>query len=191
MMGILRDELPIVRSKLSHSAIRSPRATASIARAHFRSSLEKRSKRKGIAVEIENAGVSGDTASGGLSRLDWSVGDGTDAVILELGANDMLRGVDPKVTRKALETIIERLKARNIEVLLAGMRARAEYGRGLSARLRGDLSGTRRQIRARLLPVLPRRRRDTGEIRAAGRDCIRMPQACHKSLPESRQKSRN
>jgi acyl-CoA thioesterase-1 len=94
----------------------------------FPEQLGKVLKGKGIAVEIENAGVSGDTASGGLSRLDWSVGDGTDAVILELGGNDMLRGVDPNVTRKALETIIERLKTRNIEVLIAGMRAAPNMG---------------------------------------------------------------
>jgi acyl-CoA thioesterase-1 len=90
--------------------------------------LEKALKAKGAAVEIENAGVSGDTSSGGLSRLDWSIGEGTDAVILELGANDMLRGVDPKVTRKALETIVEKLKSRNIEVLLTGMRAAPNMG---------------------------------------------------------------
>jgi acyl-CoA thioesterase-1 len=103
----------------------------------FPEKLEKALKAKGVAVEIENAGVSGDTASGGLSRLDWSVPDGTDAVIVELGANDMLRGVDPKVTRAAIETIVERLKARNIEVLLAGMRAAPnmgeEYLRGFDA----------------------------------------------------------
>jgi len=96
----------------------------------FPEKLEKALKAKGIAVEIENAGVSGDTASGGLSRLDWSVADGTDAVILELGGNDMLRGVDPKVTRAALEMIVERLKARGIEVLLAGMRAPPNMGGG-------------------------------------------------------------
>ena len=79
-------------------------------------------------MEIANAGVSGDTASGGLSRLDWSVPDGTDAVIVELGANDMLRGVDPKVTRAALEQIVSRLKQRGIEVLLCGMRAVPNYG---------------------------------------------------------------
>jgi acyl-CoA thioesterase-1 len=89
-------------------------------------------KAKGVAVEIENAGVSGDTASGGLSRLDWSVGDGTEAVILELGANDMLRGIDPKLTRAALSTIIERLQARKIEVLLCGMRAGRNMGEDYS-----------------------------------------------------------
>ena len=61
---------------------------------------KRRSRAKGLAVEIANAGVSGDTASGGLARLDWSVPEGTDAVIVELGANDMLRGIDPKVTRR-------------------------------------------------------------------------------------------
>jgi acyl-CoA thioesterase-1 len=78
--------------------------------------------------------VSGDTASGGLSRLDWSVPDGTDAVIVELGANDMLRGVDPKVTREALEQIVTRLKQRGIEVLLAGMRAVTNYGEDYAKR---------------------------------------------------------
>ncbi len=96
--------------------------------AAFPAQLEKVLKAKGVAVEIANAGVSGDTSSGGLGRLDWSVPDGTEAVILGLGANDMLRGVEPAVTRKALETIVERLKARGIEVLLAGMLAAPNYG---------------------------------------------------------------
>jgi acyl-CoA thioesterase-1 len=90
--------------------------------------LERALKAKGVAVEIANAGVSGDTASGGLARLDWSVPDGTDAVILELGANDALRGLDPKATRAALEQIITRLKARRIAVLLAGMLAPRNLG---------------------------------------------------------------
>lgn len=79
-------------------------------------------------VVIEDAGVSGDTTSGGLSRLDWAVGPGTDAVILELGANDALRGVDPTLTRANLETIVARLKARGISVLLAGMFAPPNMG---------------------------------------------------------------
>jgi acyl-CoA thioesterase-1 len=96
--------------------------------AAFPAQLEKALKAKGMSVEIANAGVSGDTASGGLSRLDWSVPDGTDAVIVELGANDMLRNVDPKVTRAALEQIVTKLKQRGIEVMLAGMRSVANYG---------------------------------------------------------------
>ena len=94
----------------------------------FPTRLEAALKAKGIAVTIENAGVSGDTATGGLARLDWSVPEGTDAVILELGANDALRGLDPKVTRSALETLIQRLKARHIAVLLAGMVAPRNLG---------------------------------------------------------------
>ena len=90
--------------------------------------LEKALKAKGLDVAIENAGVSGDTASGGLGRLDWSVPEGTDAVIVELGANDALRGGDPKVTRAALETIIRRLKERHIAVLLVGMLAPRNLG---------------------------------------------------------------
>ena len=90
--------------------------------------LERALRAKGIAVEVANAGVSGDTSSGGLARLDWSVPDGTDAVILELGANDMLRAVDPKVTREALTEIVRRLKARRIAVLLCGMQAARNLG---------------------------------------------------------------
>jgi acyl-CoA thioesterase-1 len=98
------------------------------AEASFPSRLGLALQRKGVAVAVTNAGVSGDTASGGLERLDWSVPEGTDAVILELGANDMLRGVDPMVTRKALDQIITRLKARNIAILLCGMRAAPNMG---------------------------------------------------------------
>ena len=83
---------------------------------------------KGIAAAIVNAGVSGDTSAGGLARLDWSVPDGTDAVILELGANDMLRGFKPEVTRDALDKILQRLKDRHIAVLLCGMRAAPNLG---------------------------------------------------------------
>jgi acyl-CoA thioesterase-1 len=83
---------------------------------------------KGIAVEIANAGVSGDTASDGLARLDWSVPQGTDAVIVELGANDMLRGIKPEVTRDALDQILQRLTVGHIAVMLAGMRAAPNLG---------------------------------------------------------------
>jgi len=83
---------------------------------------------KGFAVEIQNAGVSGDTTSGGLARLDWAVPDGTDAVIVALGANDMLTGLDVARARTNVESIIERLKARHISVLLAGMHANRTLG---------------------------------------------------------------
>ena len=96
--------------------------------------LQKALKSSGIDVDMINAGVSGDTSSGGRDRLDWSVPDGTDAVILELGANDALRGLDPKVTRDALSDILTRLKARKIAVLVCGMLAPPNYGSDYSAR---------------------------------------------------------
>jgi acyl-CoA thioesterase-1 len=90
--------------------------------------LQKSLEAKGIKVDMINAGVSGDTASGGRDRLDWSVPEGTEAVILELGANDALRGTNPDVTRTALTEILTRLKARKIAVLLCGMLAPPNYG---------------------------------------------------------------
>ena len=94
----------------------------------FPEKLEIALRGKGHDVVIVNAGVSGDTSSGGLSRLDWSVPDGTQLVILELGANDMLRGVAPDITEKNLDAMIARLKERKIAVLLAGMRAAPNLG---------------------------------------------------------------
>ncbi len=90
--------------------------------------LEKALKARGLAVTVENAGVSGDTASGGRDRLDWSVANGTDLVIVELGANDALRGIDPMITEAALDEIITKLKSRKINVLLAGMLAPPNNG---------------------------------------------------------------
>jgi acyl-CoA thioesterase-1 len=104
------------------------------ASAAFPVRLQKALKTKGIDVDMINAGVSGDTSSGGRDRLDWSVPDGTRAVILELGANDALRGIDPKVTRAALADILTRLQARKIAVLLCGMVAPPNYGADYSIR---------------------------------------------------------
>ncbi|HEX7790419.1 MAG TPA: arylesterase [Afipia sp.] len=96
--------------------------------------LQKALRDKGIATDVHNAGVSGDTTTGGLARLDWSIPAGTEAVIVELGANDALRGVDPKVARGALDEILNRLKARNIAVLLCGMYAPPNYGADYTAK---------------------------------------------------------
>ncbi len=96
--------------------------------ADFPTRLEQVLKDKGIAVAIANAGVSGDTASDGLARLELWIPEGTDAVILELGANDAEHGVNPNVTKAALDTIIRWLKNRRIEVLLTGMRAPSSMG---------------------------------------------------------------
>ena len=101
--------------------------------AAFPTRLQKALKDKGIDVEMINAGVSGDTSSGGRDRLDWSVPEGTEAVIVELGANDALRGLDPAVTRAALTDIVNRLKARKIAVMLCGMLAPPNYGQDYAA----------------------------------------------------------
>jgi acyl-CoA thioesterase-1 len=96
--------------------------------AAFPARMARALQAKGIAATIANAGVSGDTASGGLNRLAWSVPQGTEAVILELGANDMLRGVDPNVTKTALGKILGQLAGRHIPVLLAGMKSSRNMG---------------------------------------------------------------
>jgi acyl-CoA thioesterase-1 len=83
---------------------------------------------KKVAVAMINAGVSGDTTAGGLARLDWSLADKPDAVIIVLGGNDMLRGLPPEGTAANLDAIISRLRERGIEVLLAGMMAPRNLG---------------------------------------------------------------
>jgi acyl-CoA thioesterase-1 len=102
--------------------------------AAFPARLQKALKDKGIEVDMINAGVSGDTASGGRDRLDWSIPAGTEAVIVELGANDALRGTDPAITRAALTDVVSRLKARRIAVMLCGMLAPPNYGQDYAAR---------------------------------------------------------
>jgi acyl-CoA thioesterase I len=95
----------------------------------FPEALQRALRSAGWNVRVVNAGVSGDTVSDGLARLDWSVGKDADAVLVELGANDMLRGIDPAVTRKALDALLARLRARKIPAMLAGMYASPTLGR--------------------------------------------------------------
>ena len=95
----------------------------------FPARLEAWLRRQGISARVVNAGVSGDTTAGGLARLDWALGDGADAAIVELGANDGLRGVDPADTEANLTAILDKLKARHIPVLLSGMYAMPNLGR--------------------------------------------------------------
>ncbi|MEW6258041.1 MAG: arylesterase [Pseudomonadota bacterium] len=103
----------------------------------FAAKLEAALKARGLNVTVINAGVSGDTTAAGLARLDWSVPRDADAVIVELGANDMLRGLSPDIARRNLTEILTRLKARHLPVLLAGMRAApnlgADYARAFDA----------------------------------------------------------
>lgn len=100
-----------------------------LARAHsFSIKLQQALQNNGYNVTVDNAGVSGDTTTGGLARLDWSIGENVNGVIIELGANDALRAISPKVTQAALEQILIRLKKRNIDLLLTGMLAPPNLG---------------------------------------------------------------
>ncbi len=83
---------------------------------------------QGAEVDLRNAGVSGDTTAGGLARVDWSLTDDVDAMILALGANDMLRGLDPSEARKNLDGILKAAVSRDIPVLLVGVVAPSNYG---------------------------------------------------------------
>jgi len=96
--------------------------------AAFPSRLEARLKSEGLAVHVVNAGNSGDTTTAGLARLGWSLAGKPDIVILELGANDTLRGIDPRIVRANLDAMITQIEAHGAKVLLAGMRALANWG---------------------------------------------------------------
>lgn len=98
------------------------------ASAAFPAQLEKALRARGFDVEIVNAGVSGDTTTSAMARLDWSIPDGTDGVIMELGANDALRGVDPGLTENNFRLMLQKLQDRGIPVLLAGMLAPRNMG---------------------------------------------------------------
>jgi len=90
--------------------------------------LQAQLKVKGVDAIVINAGVSGDTSAGGLSRIDWSLADHPNAAIIELGSNDALRGIDPMQTQKNLSAILAKLKAAHVPVLLLGMRAPKNFG---------------------------------------------------------------
>ena len=94
----------------------------------FAPKLETYLRARGLVVRVVNGGVSGDTSSGGLARFDWAVPDEADAIIVELGANDALRGINPDVTRANLTQIIEKSRARSLQILLAGMLAPPNLG---------------------------------------------------------------
>jgi len=94
----------------------------------FPEQLARALKAKGHNVNVMNAGVSGDTSTGGLARLDWAVGPETDALILELGSNDALRGIEPDVTRANLDAILQPISYRVVRVLLRRHAGPAQYG---------------------------------------------------------------
>ncbi len=103
----------------------------------FSVKLQKTLKKRGYNVSVINSGVSGDTTAGGLARLDWAIGNDIDGIIVELGANDALRGIPPASTRASLEQILERLKKRKLDILLTGMLAPPnlgpDYGKAFNA----------------------------------------------------------
>jgi acyl-CoA thioesterase I len=109
----------------------------------FPSRLETALQESGYDVRVVNGGVSGDTTAGGLARLNWLMQERPDLVIVELGANDALRGLDPAVTRRNLDAIITGIKKQGARVLLAGMLAPpnmgSEYGEEFNA-IYGDLA---------------------------------------------------
>ena len=117
--------------------------------------LEAALRRAGMAVRVRNAGVSGDTTAAGRARLAWvlrSLKGNPDLVIVELGANDMLRGLDPGETRANLDAILAELRRRRIPVLLAGMRAAPNLGRSYAARFEPIFPELARKHGVRLYP---------------------------------------
>lgn len=120
----------------------------------FPAQLETLSKTKGLDVAITNGGVSGDTTADGLARLDWSIPDGTDGVILALGANDALRGLSPEESRKNLDAMLARLEERKIPTLLAGILAPPNMGTDYETRFNAIYGELARKHDAMLYPFL-------------------------------------
>jgi acyl-CoA thioesterase-1 len=114
--------------------------------------LERALAEEGVAASVIDAGVSGDTTAGGLARLDWALADRPDLVILELGANDMLRGVDPAVTRANLDQMLAKLRGSGARVLLAGMRAAPNLGTQYAAEFEAIYAELSAKYRVPLYP---------------------------------------
>jgi len=118
----------------------------------FAAQLQAALDARGIAVTIVNASVSGDTTIDGLDRLDWTLADRPDAVILELGANDMLQGLPADAVGKNLGLILDRFKADGVPVLLAGMKANPSLGAGYVTAFDGTFPALSAQYGAALFP---------------------------------------
>ena len=155
----------------------------------FPAQLERRLAADGFPVRVVNAGVSGDTTTDGLARLDYALAEKPDLVILELGANDMLRGVDPKVTRENLEKMLAAIKEKGAAILLAGMKASGNYGDAYRRSSTRSIQGSRARCPCRSIPFF-----STGWIRTRRfcrrTACIRPPRASRGSWPGSRPPSR-
>jgi acyl-CoA thioesterase-1 len=107
----------------------------------------------GAVAEVVNAGVSGDTTAGGASRLDWSLAGGAEALIVNLGGNDMLRGLDPSVARSNLTRILEAAQVKGLPVLLVGMIAPGNYGADYKAQFEAIFPDLADEFGTLLLPV--------------------------------------
>jgi acyl-CoA thioesterase-1 len=114
--------------------------------------LEAWLRARGAEVVVQNAGVSGDTTAGGLARVGWALGPEADALIVTLGGNDMLRGIDPAASRASLEGILQEAGARGLPVLLVGMRAPGNYGPDYKAEFDGMYPDLAAQYGALLAP---------------------------------------
>ncbi|MEL7030038.1 MAG: arylesterase, partial [Pseudomonadota bacterium] len=99
--------------------------------------LEAALAASGVTAEVVNAGVAGDTTAGGRARFDWATGDDADAVLIALGGNDLLRGLDPAITEENLEAMIVRAQEQDLPVFLAGMRAPTNWGEAYRAAFDG------------------------------------------------------
>jgi acyl-CoA thioesterase I len=116
--------------------------------------LQQRIDAAGYRFEVVNAGVSGDTTAGGLSRLDWSLDDDVRILIVALGGNDGLRGLPPGEMKRNIETIVGRAKSRGIAVLLAGMESPTNMGSDYQRRFHGVFPAVAREQRVAFLPFL-------------------------------------
>jgi acyl-CoA thioesterase-1 len=120
----------------------------------FPAQLQAALREKGYPVRVINSGVSGDTAADGLARLEWSLDEKADGAIVEFGANDALRGIDPKVTERSLSAILKALQDRHIPLLLAGMEAPRNWGQDYDDAFRAIYPRLAAQYGALLYPFL-------------------------------------
>ncbi|TDI64491.1 MAG: arylesterase [Alphaproteobacteria bacterium] len=116
--------------------------------------LEQKLRHDGFKITIRNAGISGDTTAGGRERIDWSVAQDVDAVLVALGGNDVLRAIPPEETEKNLKSIITQLRQRNIAVLLAGMLALPNYGPEFGEEFNGIYTRLAEEFDVPLYPFL-------------------------------------
>jgi len=120
----------------------------------YPSLLQQRLKSEGLDYEVVNAGVSGDTSAGGLSRLDWALQGDVRILVVALGGNDGLRGLPPEALKRNLSEIIERAQARHVQVILAGMEAPPNYGRDYTVSFHRVYPALAEQYRIPLVPFL-------------------------------------